>query len=711
MSEENRQLTQRLITELSADDRTLYESLPQNAQSWFLDVVRELRENGTAPVLKALWDIDYVEKPISPERFLFDPYYLGGTGKDLWDRWVDELVHVLDPRNQIFEWIITGSIGTGKTTVACCAMAYKLYYLSCLRNPQNFFGFTDDAIIVFALFNVHKWMAMDNTAVQLNSILTTAPYFKERFKPTRVRVGMEDRIELPKKIRVVPGASATHVLGLAVYGGLLDEMNFRDRTHSTYERGAKAFDLYNATKKRIESRWTGDNVPGLLCNISSTQSQNAFLEQHIEKLRNNDHAHVSDFALWKVKGHCNCEERQPEFWQNYCKPAQQDALPDGSRRRLRCRSTETNYPSKKYFYVRLGDRYNSAELLSDSSDVQSFDGFDEFRLREERSIIRVPVEHKREFERDLDTALMDLAGEASRPARPLIHDRSVVRQCLDRSLVHPFTSEVVKLDIFRTDNIEDFVKKNDLVKDWGFRGIGPRYNPDAPRFIHVDLGETGCSAGFAMVHCAKYTMDRPAPGMSESPAPVIQTDIMLEIPPFDEKSRIDFEKIRRFIFFLRDLNFKIACVTYDGYQSSDSVQYLLKAGMTADKESVDKNDGAYVALQQAMFGKRFVCYEYPPFITNLMNLNHDIVKHKVDHSIGGAKDVSDAVAGATFRCIKSVSPEFSLDRWKMIQNAMEASVPQDPMSFDLAVKEPSSAPPERRLIGLKLKDGRPLQRR
>lgn len=71
-------------------------------------------------ILDELHALDYKDTPVSIEKFLDDPYYLGGLLCDekgessLYPTWRTELLDFFDPTNQYEEWILGGAIGVGK---------------------------------------------------------------------------------------------------------------------------------------------------------------------------------------------------------------------------------------------------------------------------------------------------------------------------------------------------------------------------------------------------------------------------------------------------------------------------------------------------------------------------------------------------------------------------------------------------------------------
>lgn len=171
-----------------------------------------------------------------------------------------------------------------------------------------------------------------------------------------------------------------------------------------------------------------------------------------------------------------------------------------------------------------------------------------------------------------------------------------------------------------------------------------RGQPGFNYYIHVDLGLTRDRAGLAMAHHAGWEKIEVEGKAYDVPKVYLDLVTGFEAPPGGE---VDFSQVRQMIFSLKDRSFKIAGVTFDGWQSVDSLQILNKAGIEADTFSVDRNTAAYDTLQELIYGGRLEGYFHPLLIEELLQLSM-VYGRKVDHPEGGSKDLADAVAGAVF---------------------------------------------------------------
>lgn len=610
LNPDSRDLLNKFLEAAPYQDIGVLQGLDQKELDSFLSLLRAVTVGESLP-LEWMWQLDYTEKPVDPYTFLTDPYYYGKQYESLWEGWIPELLYVLDPKNRIKEWIISGCIGSGKSSKATLAMVYKIYCLSLLRDPQKFFGLLEGSMICIGMFNTTITKTDQTLYYKFNELLYSIPYFRDRFSVVKNRSykKIDDyQIILPKHIRIVPGSNASHALSLDLYGGILDEQNFREGSKILPYEETRAYDLYRQTTKRIESRFRGD-AHSLLINVSSEKTQSDFTVEHIERVQDNPRVHITRFSLWDVN--------------------------------------PKRYAGQKRFRVVVGTKYETSKILKLEDPTPLG-----------RDVIEVPEEHRFSFEQDVEHALRDLAGVAIVGKGKLIPNKekilSAVESGRSQGLEHPFSVEDIVLSLDDPFIIQDVFLPEKLMEYVG-RMRRPIRHPDAVRFLHVDLAVSGDSAGISMGHISSTLSVSRLDGVSgkrvDKYLPVVEMDFMLRIRP-PETSQIDFDKILEFVIYLRNaLGYPIKLVTYDGYQSVHSIQILTKNGFNCATLSVDRKDEKYVALRQAILEGRFTCYEYAPFVDELAELIHDLKKQKVDHLKGKSKDVSDSVAGVVWNCL------------------------------------------------------------
>jgi hypothetical protein len=581
-------------------------NLTPQALSTYSQIFREFIEKGRSLTYENLFGQDFVTHPSSPKEFFTSEQLIGPSAKNLYPKWLDELCIVCNPKNEITEWIITGPIGGGKTTVAAHAIAYKLYYLSCLVNPQEYYGLMPGHNIVIGLYNIFKYKVRSTSYHILEEIVTRSPYFQKIFKRNPKHT---TTLEFPNNIGVMTGSNDLQILGENLFMLLLDEANFMKRGNDPEE--SQAYKVYAAAIRRMESRFLGPRRlrPWLLILVSSKKHESDFTAKRIQESSGKKNVHVSDYPLWELK-------------------------PPGTF-------------SGKTFVVQIGDTLRPSRILKEKEEL--FPGLKN---------INIPIEFYEAFEANVDGGLNDIAGIASSSSQPLISHKETIGMCIDRTRKHPFWQIQIPSNFMEPDPLEDYLDITSLTRIANSRRV-PKVNPHVARFIHVDIGLTGDALGICMGHPTgiKTVTRLSSDGMPyKSEDTIVYIDFMLRIIPNGE---IDLAQVRILILFLRDsLGFPIQCVTYDGFQSRESIQLLKKCNIETELLSVDRGVEPYSILQRTILENRISFYDYPPFLKELTNLILDKEKGKVDHpkcnpdGSKGSKDVCDAVASVVYQCLK-----------------------------------------------------------
>lgn len=248
--------------------------------------------------------------------------------------------------------------------------------------------------------------------------------------------------------------------------------------------------------------------------------------------------------------------------------------------------------------------------------------------------IKVPVDLEQDFKSNPDRSMRDYGAQPSLAIQGFFRDPSMIEAVINRKRKHP---------IKNSKTIEFY--------DWFYNTKNKADYDSDKRYVHVDLGlgrgGKGDAAGIAMGKFDGWQQIETEEGKKER-RPKIYIDYMEQIKA-GPKEEIKFEDIRRRIYKLREMGYNIAKVTFDGWQSIDSVQILQSSGFKADFYSVDRNADAYYTLKAAILEKRIDYYYYQIFIQEVKSLE-EIKGTKIDHPREGSKDVSDAVAGVVYHC-------------------------------------------------------------
>lgn len=534
--------------------------------------------------------------PVSIEEFITSPEYLGRDS--VYPEVMQALVELNNPLVEGLEYrarlwtefteaVLTGGIGTGKSTIGIYSMAYQLYVLSCYVSPHSFFELDPTSEIVIIFQNRTERLAKAVDFDRFKELVDQSPYFKKQFPFDHK---MKSELRFPNRIIVKPvSGSDTAAIGQNVISGIIDEVNFME----TVERSQKSFDgrtydqassLYETIARRRASRFQKlGKLPGLLCLVSSRRYPGQFTDQReAERIRQIQKSgkttiYLYDRKLWEVK-------------------------PEGTY------SGET-------FRVFLGSFSKKPRILADNE------------IDDTNDVLDVPIEHLPEFERDILNALRDIAGVSTFAIHPFFTNREAITAC--------FTSRPSILSSLETDFAPSTLE---LLSD-------RIYQPGLIRFVHLDLSVTGDATGMA-VGCVDHFV-KVKRGQEEEILPHIHIDFTLRVvPPTD--GEIPYHCIRELIYLLRDNGMNIWFVTADSFQSVDMLQTLQRKGFITGKRSMDKTTTPYEYMKSALYDGRVSTPNHPVLRNELISLEIDTKDQKIDHPPAGSKDLSDALAGVIY---------------------------------------------------------------
>lgn len=586
------------------------------------------------------------EREVVPvEQWLQDPYYVGARAHSLWPAVRDMIAKACSP--EYTEVILSGSIGYGKTTAGCMVLMRLLYELSCLKDPAAGVGLADGSALYIVFISTSKEKAKETGFNRFSQFVMTTPYFREHFMPDPRITGS---LRFPKNIYAKPAVTNEHgILSYDLVGLMIDEASFMKITeksklaHGVNDTYDQAQEIYNQAKIRMKAR-LHSNARGMKAKLvvaSSALYPDDFVSRRkLEVERNGEKdVFISEMALWEAK-------------------------PPGTY------SSET-------FAVEVGDEMRFSRILRPTDTP-----------REGAKIVHFPVDFLQDAERDLERALRDIAGVPLLTLAPLITDRKTVFQSIRKPVHedsrcsctecfasrHPYSSETTCLTdghIILRDLLAQQVTDE---KDPDYGLWRPRVNPRAPRFVHLDLSFGREDAmGVAMVHPVGYstTVRRNALGEETGDLAVkVYVDFMLRVErPPEPGAEIPWQKVEALLEDLVALGFPIALVTMDSPAGRYLMQRLTDKGYMAEHLSVDKTVEPYVALRTAFSEGLVSIYEYEPFIQELLRLEYNRARKKVDHpKRNGRKDVADAVCGAVYSAMTRFG-EFD-----MSGNSVEVSI-------------------------------------
>ena len=554
-------------------------------------------------------------RPIVPiEKWIHDPYYCGKDCVDkLYPFWKELICDIFKDGKQNYNQIVlTGGIGTGKSTCGLYIILRKLYELSCYQNVAGLFGLMSNTMTAMLYFSLTKYQAERSGFAQLRNIIDTVPYFKELFRRNQYR---NSTLDFPENIRIFYGSSTADMIGLNCISCVIDEANFfGDSSGSEVNLGAVE-ELYNSVLSRTSSRFTANGVNNSLnLVISSSTFKTSMTSKLYEKSLTDPTIKYARARLWDIK-------------------------PKGTY------SGETFFVfagNDKFDPFIIGDTATLCAKLGISLDPRLSIRESITKLSQEyRNLIdEVPIDFYSIYNSNIVQGLQDFSGLSVASTGKLFTSRSVFDACIDHTIQSLFTKNEF---IIETCNDEP----SNCIQYY-LSGVEFPHK-ECARYLHIDIGVSNDAYGISS--CYKYgtkTVD----GVE---VPEYFYDFSLRIVPPPAPKRVSIARCHEFIKYMRDvLGLRIGLVSFDQFQSEASRQFLTENGFNVKYQSVDKTDTAYLFFVDCLY--KNVVHFGEEFASAIRKELFDLIwyreKCKVDHpsdtAHGGMKDRMDAVVGALY---------------------------------------------------------------
>lgn len=569
---------------------------------------------------------DQIREIVPIEEWINSEYYCGADVKKLYPFWKDLICDIFrDGKQNYNQIVLTGGLGTGKSTCGLYIVLRKLYELSCYKNVAGLFGLMSNTMTAFLYFSLTKYQAERSGFAQLRLIIDGVPYFKELFQRNKYR---NSTLDFPENIRVFYGSSTADMIGMNVISAIIDEANFfGDSSGSEVDLGTVE-ELYNSVLSRTSSRFTSNGVNNSLnLVISSSTFKTSLTSKLYDKSLTDPSIRYARARLWDIK-------------------------PQGTYK-------------NEYFYVFAGNDKFDPFIINDTIDLCTKLGISldpslslpeaisklsqEYRLL----IDEVPIDFRNIYENNIIQGLQDFSGMSVSSTGKLFSSRSTFESCIDESIKPLFTKSEFTVETNNDDSYNCI--------QYYLNGIDFPHK-ECPRYMHIDIGVANDAYGISS--CYKYG-SKIIDGVE---VPEYFYDFSLRIVPPAPPKRVSIDRCHQFILYMRDvLGLKIGLISFDQFQSEASRQFLSEHGFNVKYQSVDKTDTAYLYFVDCLY-KRCVHFS-KEFAEDIKKELFDLIwyrqKGKVDHPSdtkhGGMKDRMDAVVGALYNAFQTKEIAYNPD--------------------------------------------------
>jgi len=541
--------------------------------------------------------------PVSIEDFIDSPEFLGSTDLEMWP----EVRRAVIEENK--DWwkgleggardtcCLMGCTRSGKSTQAIIGTLYDFYILTCMQNPQKWYGLPSATSIVFPIIGAKPHVTKKVVYAPMRKWIERMPYFQAWAQPDK-NIDSE-MLFTEKNLRITPvGGSEDAILGEATIGGIIDEINFMNVVQKSkkaevstgrsgvYDQAAQIFDTFSRRRRGTFAK----RFPqiGKIFAVSSTRYRGDFTDKLKADVIKHDMKNVYIF-----------DKKQYEV-----QPA-------------------SNYCGQTFRLLIGNDVQHETRVLRDDEEVI-----------EGAWVENVPIECLQDFQRKPYDALRDILGLSSNVISPFIKSRHKVYECVEAGREVGLESFLIRDHVILGEHGMPQVKHAHYCK-----------NPSRPRYVHIDLSQTGDRCGIAMIRFDGMMHLQRSGDLTEL-LPTGAVEMACSIQP-DANNEIDIAEVRAFVKNLSRLyGYPIKGVSYDGFDSRESIQAWRKDRMPTKIISMDRTSAPYKQFRDALYDRRIGLLDDADVTSEILELEYDESKDKVDHTIVGKKDVADAICGA-----------------------------------------------------------------
>lgn len=513
--------------------------------------------------------------------------------------------------------------GAGKDYVCQICFSRLANILLTLKNPQEYYDLGPDTIL--HLLNVAATAPQAHGVFfkPMRSMLTRSPWFEDKFQGDEIPGPQAGEIRFKKQIELISGHSqADNLEGKNLIAGVADEI-------SAFKTEADVM----ANKSGVTPSKTAKAILSMLKTSSATRFPETYRLAQISFPRYKGDA--IEQAI--IKGNADVAEK-------------------GEKSRFYVSGPHATWEVNPRY-----DKFPRVEVLGAHQPVPDVPLFHE-DYESDPAEARAKYECKPELSEN----------------RFFNNDAAIFAAFSEVKAVPPITFEYywgVDEQGEPSDAFSGF-NRDSLVPGWQVKfHYAPDFRPihGALYTLHGDMAIKGDRAGIAMSHVRTWDRrDWPIPGgshMLES-RPVVKVDF---VGAFEADARsqpapreVQIRWYRKLVWELRSRGFMIAAVSFDNFQSADSLQILESWGIEARKASTDRSTELYDTLKDVMYDSRLEGYYHEVLVGEIQRLTK-LRNGKIDHPPSGSKDIADALAGAV-----ALSVEFGGDEGEQREYADDA---------------------------------------
>ena len=646
----------------------------KSAINWILE--NDFDDSFQSLLLTKPYMLTFKTKPPTPEEFLTSRW-IGNMSEYLWEPMKEVFIDFLDPFKPFRSGIWNTSIGAGKSTLTILILLYIAACFALMRNPRKFFSFPDSAVFVFALCAVTITKASEIYIEPIQQMLESSDLWYQC--RTHQEMLAEDRhLQQSDNIDRIPWrpsgkssvittgnglnwkqiSSAGGLLGMQILAGAMTEITFFLESGKGWTN-EKLLMFFSKLRQRITNRFKNNYYARFILDSSPST-----LEDVIQSWVTYDAPKNEENLVWTGSRWSLYPWEFPEFI---------DYNAD-------TKSKIEHHNFNVGFKLFKGGNGKPPAILTTESEASSFEENDTIWCPKKQVAAQGISNFLSKAQENPIEFMKDFAGIPAGQADRLFYQGEWIENCFNNGLRNIYGS----LTALAQDEPEHLIWNQvcghffyKILDKWYFY-----YEPNLPRVISVDQSKSKDVTCISMSH-----IERDAIRKDEHTGQAIVvyvTDFTIVLVP--KGGMINLDAIKFFIWDLRRLGgLNIKHVSFDGYQSEPTKQFLKRTGFEVDWISVDANNDPYFTFFDLVIHDRWFCgkniftknnmkslYQARRKRTGTMKIEHfpgDLIydfigNWETDLAGQNAKDTTDAIAG-NIQLLNKYSTEFVPSKiWK-----------------------------------------------
>jgi hypothetical protein len=607
--------------------------------------------------------------------------WIGAMAESLHDHLKNTFRNFWDPINPYRTWVMSESIGSGKSTRLILSFLMESAHFALMRSPHSFFGLAPSTIFCSVLCAATKAKASELLFEPFLQVLEQAPFFRKVRTHTDMLKEEEHFISSgeadfvpwttssPTSVVAFAGgnnykiiSSAGGLLGQNILIGGMTELTWMAEQPGWNEE--KVYNFFSKLRGRISSRMKGNWYGRFILDSSPNTMEDPVTQWVYNDAPKSKLNYVCTGSRWKL------------FPKDF---------PDFMRKNDEGDYEETHDLSVA-FPLFKGSTGKPPAVIEFESDLANYEEVDLAWCPRESKTANGIESYFDMAKEDPIIFEKDYVGIPSTATDRIFYLPDTIENCFDNDLRNIYASiRAPALDdpehlIWNEVSSRFFHKVFDKYEYY--------YHPRAHRVLSVDQSESQDMASIAVSHLCFNP--RRVDSKTGQPTVEMVTDFTVVINP--KGGLVNLDAIKYFIMDLRSLGgLMLNHVSFDGFEARSTKQFLLRQNFTVDYVSVDRDTKPYLSWISQCFEGRWHCGRNVIVKNNMKSLYNAKRKSgsaKIEHVQGDlvydwtgnwvtdrtgiyAKDATDAIAGNSalletygneFPAVFEWSPETSAGR-------------------------------------------------